>query len=58
LKKIDRIVSDLKGMSDDQLYDLMANHPILIERPIVVKSTENVTEAILGRPPEEVLKLL
>lgn len=55
LKKIDLSVADLKGMSDDQLYDLMAKHPILIERPIVVKDGK---EAVLGRPPEEVLKLL
>ncbi len=44
-----------KDLDDKSLYDLMAKHPILIERPIVVKDAK---EAVLGRPPEEVLELL
>lgn len=41
-------------LSDEKLLDAMAAHPKLIERPIVVKGKN----AVLGRPPENVLKLL
>jgi len=40
--------------SEEILIKAMADHPRLIERPIVVKGEQ----AILGRPPENVLKLL
>lgn len=40
--------------SDDQLLDLMAANPILIERPIVVTAEG----ARLCRPPESVLELI
>jgi arsenate reductase len=43
-----------KNLSDDQVIEAMIAHPKLIERPIVIKDTQ----AILGRPPENVLKLL
>lgn len=43
-----------KGLSEEQLIDAMAQHPILIQRPIVVKGDR----AVLGRPPENVLELL
>lgn len=41
------------GASDDQLLDAMAEHPILMERPIVVRGAR----ARVGRPPEDVLAL-
>jgi len=44
-----------RNSSDTEILDAMTNHPILIERPILVKDSK---EAILGRPPEDVLKLL
>ena len=37
-----------------QLIRAMVEHPILIERPIVVKGSQ----ARLGRPPERVLDIL
>ncbi len=39
---------------DDELVRRMAAHPRIIERPIVVRGDR----AVLGRPPENVLKLL
>jgi arsenate reductase len=45
----------LDGTSDEPaLLDAMAEHPILIERPILVRGKR----AVVGRPPENVLELL
>ena len=43
-----------KDFSDQELIALMAKHPDLIQRPIVVRGDR----AVLGRPPENVGKLL
>jgi arsenate reductase (glutaredoxin) len=45
---------DVDALSHDELLQLMTTHPILIERPIVVRGER----AIMGRPPERVLELL
>lgn len=45
---------DDEALSDDALIKAMHQHPILIERPIVV----NGEKAALGRPPESVLDIL
>lgn len=45
---------DDPGLSRAQLIAAMVKHPILIERPIVLAGRK----AALGRPPENVLKIL
>ena len=42
------------GVSDDELVALMAEHPKLLQRPIVVRGDR----ALLARPVERVLELL
>ena len=43
-----------KDLSDDVLLNYLHEYPILIERPIVVKGQR----AVLGRPPEDVKKII
>jgi len=43
-----------KPMSQAQWLDAMAAHPILIERPVIVRGAR----AVIGRPPENALDLL
>ena len=45
---------DPARMSEDALIAAMAQHPIIVERPIVVSGSK----AALGRPPEKVLEVL
>jgi arsenate reductase len=45
---------DRPGLSDEQIIAGMVDNPIVIERPIVVRGER----AALGRPPENVLRLL
>ena len=39
---------------EDKLYDAMIKYPKIIERPIVIEGNN----AIIGRPPENVLKII
>jgi arsenate reductase len=43
-----------KSLTEDELITAMVNNPKLIERPIAIKNGK----AIIGRPPQEVLKVL
>jgi arsenate reductase len=45
---------DDPALGDDALIAAMVAHPVLIERPIVVKDGR----AALGRPPEAILEIL
>ena len=58
LRKDEPVAKELgigkKDFSDEELIALMAKHPNLIQRPIVVRGDQ----AVLGRPPENVEKLL
>lgn len=45
---------DLAQADADTLIAAMVNHPILIERPVVIHGQR----AALGRPPEQVLEIL
>lgn len=40
--------------SEEELFKAVAEHPILLERPIVI----NGGKAVVGRPPENVLQII
>ena len=42
------------AMSGDAILNLLVSHPVLLERPIVVRGDR----AVVGRPPETILQLL
>ena len=42
------------NISDEEIINLMIEYPKLIERPIYIKGSK----AIVGRPPENILKII
>jgi arsenate reductase len=58
IRKGEKIYKELElsdaSLSDTALITAMVEHPILIERPIVIKGDK----AAVGRPPESVLEIL
>ena len=50
---------NLNTISTDQLIKLIIENPIIVERPLAIKYEKDVfIDAVIGRPPEMVLKLL
>lgn len=43
-----------RTMTADQWLDALAAHPVLIERPVIIRGDR----AVLGRPPENALELV
>ena len=63
IRKKDQSFKDLKvdinELSTNQVIKLILENPVIIERPILIKYENDVlVDAIIGRPPELVLKLL
>ena len=58
LRKGEVVYKELKlddsSITDDQIIQAMVSHPVLIERPIVIREEQ----AVIGRPPESVLTIL
>ena len=44
---------DINNMNFDQILELIANNPKILERPIIIKNHSGV----IGRPPDNVKKL-
>lgn len=56
-ERVFKEADDLPDLTDDAaLAAWIATHPIVLERPIVVSDESG--QAVIGRPPENVLKLL
>jgi arsenate reductase (glutaredoxin) len=53
-EKLYKEVYQGKHLTQDEWLQVLADNPILIERPIIV----NGDKAVLGRPPENVLTIL
>ena len=47
-------VSEQKLNNDEEMFEIMSENPKIIERPIII----NENKACIGRPPENILKIL
>ncbi len=54
LRQDEPLARGTESMDDDALLQLMAHHPDLIQRPIIVRGAQGA----LGRPPENIKRLL
>jgi arsenate reductase len=56
MRKGERVYRELglADAGDEALFDAMAAHPILIERPVVIVGDR----AVIARPPERLLELI
>jgi len=48
------LCTNIDKMKTEELCHLISKHPILMERPIIIKGNKG----IIGRPPENILSLL
>lgn len=56
LRKSEEIYKAFEGreLTDEQWISVMVEHPILIERPIIIKDKK----AVIGRPPQKIIDIL
>ena len=53
-KEYDKYNLDNNELKDEDIIDIMIKNPILIQRPIIIRNSL----AVLGRPPENILKII
>lgn len=56
LRKSEEVYKEFEGreLNDEQWISVMVEHPILIERPIIIKDKK----AVIGRPPQKIIDIL